>query len=183
MILNVKGKLGHTLISSYYRVKLVSKLAILFLVYPTIHLSLRVCVHISFNSKLSTIYELHNCSINSQPSLDIIICADLQWYHHHEYVFGRAYKMFDIIWCIFSQSNSVTSYAKIKLYSYTSLTYQITAHLYRSIGYWQLHLITSSTKGNHANSYLLNNILPIIIISKVTLFNEFFEISDIMLGI
>ena len=111
-----------------------------------------------------------------------------QWIHNHlwillfvliysgiiimnMHVFGRAYKMFGIILCIFSQSISVTSYAKIKLYSYTSLIRsQLT---YCSISYWQLHLITSSTKGNHANSYLLNKYSSIII-SKITLFNVYF---------
>ena len=75
-------------------------------------------VHISFNSKLFTSYDLNNCLINSQLShkdLGVIISTDLQWHHHHDYVLGKAYKIFDIIRRTFSQSNSVTT--KIKLYT------------------------------------------------------------------
>ena len=53
-------------------------------------------MHISFHS---TSYKLNNCSINSQLShkdLGVIICTDLQWHHHHDYMFGKAYKMFGI---------------------------------------------------------------------------------------
>ena len=51
-------------------------------------------VHISFNPKFSTSYVLNNCSINSQLShkdLGVIICTDLQWNHHHDYVLGKVY--------------------------------------------------------------------------------------------
>ena len=65
---------------------------------------LRVCTfHLT---KFSTSYELNNCSINSQLShkdLGVIICTDLQWHHHHDYILGKAYKMFGIIRHTFSQ--------------------------------------------------------------------------------
>ena len=57
-------------------------------------------VHISFNSKFSTSYELNNCSINSQLShedMGVIICTDLQWHHHHDYKLSKVYKMFGTI--------------------------------------------------------------------------------------
>ena len=59
-------------------------------------------MHISFNSKFSTSYELNNCLINSQLShkdLGVIICTNLQWHHHHDCVLGKHVKclvLFDI---------------------------------------------------------------------------------------
>ena len=70
----------------------------------------------------------------------LFVLISSAWYHHHEYVFGRAYKMFGIILCIFSQSNSVTiAMSKSNYIVYVSDHMQLT---YCSISYWlQLHIL------------------------------------------
>ena len=141
-------------------------------------------VHISFNSKFSTSYELNNCSINSQLShkdLGVIICTDLQWHHHHDYILGKAYKMFGIIRRTFSQSNSVTT--KLKLYT-SLIRSQLT---YCSI-IWRPHLIQAVTKleqvQRRATKYILNdyssNYETRLLHLKMLPLMYIFEISDIM---
>ena len=61
---------------------------------------------------------LNGCLINPEPNhkdLGVVVSNDMQWFHHHNYILGKAYKMLGVIRRTFSQYNSVAT--KIKLYT------------------------------------------------------------------
>ena len=75
-------------------------------------------IHISFNCKISTSYNIRDTPINSNHShkdLGIIINDSLNWNFHHDAILGKAYRTLGLIRRTFNKT--ISTPAKFKLYT------------------------------------------------------------------
>ena len=144
-------------------------------------------IHLSFKSKLDTIYTISDTPIprsDSHKDLGIILSVDLSWDKHYKTITSRAYKLLGLIRRTLSSCHSTTTMTRL----YVSL---VRSQLFYCIQVWRPHLMrdilniervqrraTKYILNDYTSSYktclILLNLLPLMYL---------FELHDILFAI
>ena len=94
-------------------------------------------IHLSFKSKLDTIYTISDTRIprsDSHKDLGIILSVDLSWDKHYKTITSRAYKLLGLIRRTLSSCHSTTTMTRL----YVSLAH---SQLFYCTQVWRPHLM------------------------------------------
>ena len=94
-------------------------------------------IHLSFKSKLNTIYTISDTCIprsDSHKNLGITLSVDLSWNKHYKTITARAYKVLGLICRTFSSCHSTTTMTRL----YVSL---VRSQLFYCTQIWRPHLM------------------------------------------
>ena len=144
-------------------------------------------IHLSFKSKLDTIYTISDTCIphsDSHKDLGITLSVDLSWNKHYKTITARAYKVLGLIHQTFSSCHSTTTMTRL----YVSL---VRSQLFYCTQIWRPHLMkdilniervqrcaTKHILNDYTSSYksrlMQLNLLPLMYL---------FELHDILFAI
>ena len=82
-------------------------------------------IHLSFKSKLDTIYTISDTCIprsDSHKDLEITLSVDLSWNKHYKTITARAYKVLGLIHRTFSSCHSTTTMTRLYVCIFGSFT-------------------------------------------------------------
>ena len=144
-------------------------------------------IHLSFKSKLDTIYTISDTPIprsDSHKDLGIILSVDLSWDKHYKTITSRAYKLLGLIRRTLSSCHSTTTMTRL----YVSL---VRSQLFYCTQVWRPHLMRDILNieqvQRRATKYILNDYTSSYK-TRLTLLNllplmYLFELHDILFAI
>ena len=114
-------------------------------------------IHLSFKSKLDTIYTISDTCIphsDSHKDLGITLSVDLSWNKHYKIITAHAYKVLGLIRRTFSSCHSTTTMTRL----YVSL---VRSQLFYCTQIWRTHLMKDILNIEqvqcHATKHILND--------------------------